>query len=81
MNESGGLIGRGRSDRGHATNDIRNRNSGKSQLLHHWVDFSADSVERVKRGQSIIDVETIRHPAAKKDSRPSLWGLNVTTEA
>lgn len=73
---------RQRSSEGtHAANDIRNMNSGKSDLLRHWVGFSKDSVERVKRGQSIIDVETIKHPAAKKDNRPSLWGLNVTTEA
>lgn len=56
-------------------------NSGKSALLNHWMDYSRDSVERVRRGQSIIDKETVKHPAARKNNRPSLWGLNVANEA
>ena len=63
------------------SNDIRHTNTGKSALLNHWIGFSKDSVERVKRGQSIIDIETVKNPAARVESRPSLWGLNVANES
>ena len=33
-----------------SVNNIRSTNDGKSQLLKHWIGFSGDSVERVKRG-------------------------------
>ena len=29
----------------------------------------------------MIDLETVKQPVAKKDNRPSLWGLNVAREA
>ena len=64
-----------------SVNNIRNTNDGKSQLLKHWIGFSADSVERVKRGQSMIALEAVKLPVAKRDNRPSLWGLNVASEA
>jgi len=68
-NDSGDLLMErvGQPDKGRSVSNLRQANLQMSQLLKNEINFSKETVERVKRGHSIFDLDIVQE--AQKNSK------------